>query len=137
MAQKKVKKPKKVESYHSREDIAFIVCNFVQDYARLSYANQAKIAKELLDKYSISFWRYLLVKLKNYSDYKAPNNLTFFKSSFGKSFLQKEFISFNLQLPQLPRNQVGVERVEPIKELKRKKPKNIYQFIKYGEETEE
>lgn len=137
MAKKKVKQPKKEEKCHSKEDIAFIVCNFVQDYTRLSYANQAKIAKELLDKYPNSFWKYLLIKISNYTDFKIPNNLIFFKSPFGKNFLQKEFISFNLKLPELPKNQVGKDRVEPIKQLERKKPKNIYQFIKYGEETEE
>lgn len=102
----------------------------VKKYIRgnINWPREIKIAQKLVKKFnSFEFWDNLK-ELKN-----PPPSLAWFLKLEGKSFLLKEYESFNLNLNQ---NIIKLQenKIDQDKNIC-KKPKTLLQFIRYGKKT--
>lgn len=103
-----------------------IVKKFVK--GKINWPREIKIAQKLVKRFnSFDFWD----NLKELGS--PPPSLAWFIKPEGKSFLLKEYESFNLNLNQ---NIIKLQenKIEEDKNIC-KKPKTLLEFIRYGKKT--
>jgi hypothetical protein len=104
----------------------FIVKKFV--LGNINWPREIKIAQKLIKKFNtFDFWN----NLKELGS--PPPSLAWFLKPEGKSFLIKEYESFNLKIDK---NIVKLEKYKSGEDKNIcKKPKTLLEFIKYGKKT--